>query len=224
LKNLFAISLVFFLNCQHSYADSQVSKIQNYSEDWAQEASPSSYLFFVYDHSALTNTHFDDAHYHVVINSSVSSLFGVNYFARLTSAPDAKANSFNLWLHTSVEAGSLGTSLIQNDSISNVSAINGQLLTGRLGAGPMLSYDLNSYIRPFIATEIWGYAYRTSNADVVDFSGQGFILEPMVGIESKVFSSIHAMLQLGYNHSLTNSLGSLFNNNTSVSFGLGATL
>ncbi len=221
LKTLMRILLLFCSLAQVTYADSQFS--QPLTDQWNSDTDPASYLFMVADTEKFSPNGFQDGNYHITVNNARSSLYGLNYFGRLTSEDSTRAKNIDLWLKTSFEFSSIETTFAPSDPQSNLETVSGQVLTGRLGAGPVLTYDLNSYLKPFIGAEVWAFAYRTSNPQAVEFIGQGFMLEPMIGINSKIYGSLRGVLQLGYNHVLT-SQGELFSDGTSLTFGLGAAL
>lgn len=222
---------LFLLYSNISYAESQnanqVVGSLPYSNQWEYEKADS-YIFLVYDPQSFSSANIKHGDFNVSLSSTKTSLYGLNYYTRLTSllssgATELKQKDLALWLRFSLEFSNPGTTLSSDTAPLSSASDTGQLFMARAGAGPMLTWDLNSFIKPFLGVELWGYAYRHSaSINSVDFSGQGMMLEPLLGIESRILAPVHAMAQLGFNRALSSSSSSILTNSTSVSFGLGA--
>jgi len=224
MKRITVVLGLFLLVAQSSFAENQsenqVVGSLPYSNQWEYE-KPDSYLFLVYDPQSLSSATIVHGAYNISTDSK-ASLYGVNYFTKLGSLLPPAQKELALWLRLSLEFSSPSTGISSDTPLSTASS-TGQIFLGRVGAGPMLTWDLTSFLKPFVGTELWGYAYRhTASINSADFTGQGLMIEPMLGVETRIIEPVHAMAQVGYNQSLLHSSSGIIGNGASVSFGLGA--
>ena len=223
MKRITIVLGVFFLFTQICFAENQVVGALPYSNQWEYE-KPDSYLFLVYDPQSFSSMTIAHGDYKISFGSK-SSFYGINYFTKLGSLLAPAKKDLAVWLRTSLEFSTPSTGISPGADAAPLSSASstGQMFMGRIGAGPMLTWDLNSFLKPFAGAELWGYAYRhTASINSADFTGEGLMLEPMIGIESRIIDPVHAMVQVGYNQSILNSSSSILGNGTSLSFGLGA--
>ena len=226
MKRITVVLGLLLLIAQNSFAESQstnqVVGALPYSNQWEYE-KPDSYLFLVYEPQAFSATNIVHGDYNISL-ASKASLYGINYFTKLNSLLPPAKKELALWLRLSLEFSTPSTGIAPEAGAPLSSASNsGQIFLGRVGAGPMLTWDLTSFLKPFMGTELWGYAYRhTAAINSADFTGQGLMLEPMLGVETRIIEPVHAMVQVGYNQSLLHSSSAIIGNSAEVSFGLGA--
>jgi len=215
------IGLLLFLT-QTTFAENQVVGTLPYSNQWEYEKADS-YLFLVYDPQSFSSTNIRHGDYNISLLSSKTAFYGINYFTKLSSLLPPEKKELAIYLKFSLEFSTPSTGISSDTTALSSASNTGQLFLGRVGAGPTLSWDLSPFLKPFVGAEFWGYAYRhTASINSADFTGSGLMVEPMVGLEAKIIDPVHAMAQLGFNHSLVSSESTLLGNSTAVSLGLGA--
>ena len=194
-----------------------------YSNQWEYEKTDSM-LFVTYDSQTLVSSQFSKNNFNAKFPSTSVGLYGLNYLIRMSDVMSAQEGHKNLslWLKSSLGFAAPSSSISSADTPLSSASNTGQLFLGKLGTGPMLSWDLNTFIRPFIAAEFSFYTYRhTAGISTIDFSGQGVLFEPMVGVESKLIDPVHIIAQVGYTRALSRGDSSLLTDGTSVALGLG---
>lgn len=227
MRSISLIFLLFFTLASASpAAEKQVVGSLPYSNQWEFEKSDS-YIFLVYDPQTFSTTSIRHGDFNVGLGNSKTALYGLNYYTKLTTLASTGQSHLEkelaAWLRFSLELANPSTSLDSDTAPISSASNTGQLFMGRVGAGSIITWSLTSFLRPFIGAELWGYAYRHSaSINAVDFSGQGFMIEPLVGAETRIIEPIHAVAQVGFNRMLSSSHQSILGSSTSVSLGIGA--
>ena len=210
--------------CQSSSLDqNQIIGSLPYSNQWKYEKADS-FLFFITETESIRQTEFNKDVFQAKLNSDRLNLFGLYYLTRIGNfwASETSTKDLSFWLRFTLEFAAPSTQITaQNTDLSSASS-SGQFFLGRMGIGPEISWSLSPYFKPFAATEVWGYTYRHSaSITAIDFSGQGFMLEPMIGFQSQLFQPLSATAKIGFPQKLNSNSSTLISSSTSLSLGMG---